>query len=164
MSEVAGELGDEAFLLTGFDPRILAMAQRNFATGAKRSGRSLEGFKVTHYTVVRIEPDREKAEEFGRSRLLGWLKSFFFKDSLMELGVPESALADPESIPAEELDRLVDAFFLIGSVEQVADRIEEVRASNTLDRLLLTLMTPAGWDGPSGWTETFAALSKRVIK
>jgi alkanesulfonate monooxygenase SsuD/methylene tetrahydromethanopterin reductase-like flavin-dependent oxidoreductase (luciferase family) len=164
MTEVAGELGDEAFLLTGFDPRILAMAQRNFATGAKRSGRSLEGFKVTHYTVVRVEPDREKALEFGRARLIGWLKSFFFKDSFIELGVPESALADPDSIPAAELDKLVDAFFLTGSIEQIAERIEEVRASNTLDRLLLTLMTPAGWDGPSGWHETFAALGKRVLK
>jgi alkanesulfonate monooxygenase SsuD/methylene tetrahydromethanopterin reductase-like flavin-dependent oxidoreductase (luciferase family) len=164
LTELAGEVGDEAFLLTGFDPRILAMANRNFATGAKRSGRSLEGFKVTHYTVVRIEPDREKALEFGRSRLMGWLQSFFFKDSLIELGVPESALANPESIPADELDRLVDAFFLIGSVERVAERIEEVRASNMLDRLLVTLMTPSGWDGPAGWQETSAALAKRVLK
>jgi 5,10-methylenetetrahydromethanopterin reductase len=163
MTELAGELGYEAFLLTGFDDPILDLAGRNFAAGAARSGRSLDGFKVTHYTVVRIEPDREKALEFGRSRLLGWLKSFFFKDSLIALGVPESALADPESIPAAELDRLVDAFFLIGSVEKVSERIQEIGKGGRLDRILLTLMTPAGWDGPAGWQEAAAALSKRVL-
>lgn len=157
MIELAGEVGDEAFLLTGFDERILAMARRHFATGATRSGRSLEGFNVSHYTVVRIENDRAAGVEFGRTRLLGWLKTFFFKDSLRELGVPESAINDPDSIPVAELDRLVDSFFLIGSVDEVAERIKQVAASGTLDRMLLTLMTPAGW------LETATSLSRRVL-
>jgi 5,10-methylenetetrahydromethanopterin reductase len=163
MTELAGEVGDEAFLLTGFDERILDMAGRHFAAGAARSDRSLDGFKVTHYTVVRIENDRDAALEFGRARLLGWLKSFFFKDSFIELGIPESALADPDSIPTAELDRLVDAFFLIGPVEKVSERIQEIGKGGKLDRILLTLMTPAGWDGPAGWRETATALSKRVL-
>jgi 5,10-methylenetetrahydromethanopterin reductase len=156
MTELAGEVGDEAFLLTGFDDRILDMAGRHFAAGAARSGRSLEGFKVTHYTVVRIEDDREKGLEFGRSRLIGWLKSFFFKDSFIELGVPEDALKDPDSIPTAELDRLVDAFFLIGPVEQVSERIQEVGAGGKLDRILLTLFGAPDWQG------TATALSKQL--
>ncbi|MGE3983784.1 MAG: LLM class flavin-dependent oxidoreductase [Dehalococcoidia bacterium] len=157
MIELAGEVGDEAFLLTGFDERIIAMAHRHFAIGAARSGRSLEGFKVSHYTVVRIENDRDAALEFGRSRLIGWLKSFFFKDSFKELGIPAAALADPDSIPTAELDRLVDAFFLVGSIDEVSERIKEIGAAGKLDRMIVTLMTPTGWE------YTATALAERVL-
>jgi 5,10-methylenetetrahydromethanopterin reductase len=157
MTELAGEAGDEAFLLTGFDERIVAMARRHIAAGAERSGRSLDGFKVTHYTVVHIEDDKEKAAEFGRARLLMWLKRSFLKSSLEELGVPATALADPDSIPVSELDRLLDSFFLLGPVDKIADQIHEVRRSGTLDRLVFTVSSSVGWQAAA------TALADRVL-
>jgi 5,10-methylenetetrahydromethanopterin reductase len=157
MTELAGEVGDEAFLLTGFDERIIAMARRHIAAGAERSGRSLDGFKVTHYTVVRIEDDKEKAAEFGRARLLTWLKMSFFKSSLQELGVPASALEDPDAIPLPELDRLIGSLFLIGPVDKIAERIQDIGRSGTVDRLVLTA------SGPNGWEATATAIADRVL-
>ena len=135
MTELAGEVGDEAFLLTGFDERILAMASRHFADGAKRSGRSLESdFKVSHYTVVRIEDDREAgarvwprppswlAEDASSSRTASWSSAS-----------PNPHWRTLNRFPAAELDRLVDAFFLIGPVEKSASasRKSARRASST---------------------------------
>jgi hypothetical protein len=57
----------------------------------------------------------------------------------------------------------VDAFFLIGSVERIAERVEEIRAGGSLDRLLLTLMSPAGWE-ESAWSDLAGTLAKRVLK
>ena len=144
MTELAGEVADEVFLLTGFDERIVAMSRRHLQEGAERSGRSLAGFPLTHYTVIRIEDDKEAAAEFGRSRLLGWLKMSFFKSGLAELGVPEDALAHPDDIPSAELDRLSEAFFLIGPIEKISERIQQIAKSGTIDRMVCVPSSAAG--------------------
>ena len=144
MTEVAGEVADEVFLLTGFDERIIAMARRHLTEGAARSGRSLGGFQLTHYTVVRIENDKEAATQYGRASLLGWLKMSFFKSALAELGVPEEALANPDDIPPRELDRLWEAIFLIGPIGKITERIEQIAKSGTIDRLVCVPSGPQG--------------------
>ncbi len=154
MTELAGEVADEVFLLTGFDERIIAMARRQLQEGAARSGRSLEGFPLSHYTMIRIESDKEAAAEFGRARLLGWLKMSFFKSGLAELGVPESALENPDDIPPAELDRLWEAIFLVGPIEKIAERIEQIAKSGTIDRLVCV---PSGPDGEQAAADEVAA-------
>ncbi|MPZ51046.1 MAG: LLM class flavin-dependent oxidoreductase [Dehalococcoidia bacterium] len=157
MTEVAGEVADEVFLLTGFDERIIAMARRHLETGAARSGRLLDAFKVSHYTVVRIENDKMAAAEFGRTRLLGWLKQSFFKSSLLELGVPAEALQHPETIPAAELDNLTQALFLIGPVEEISERLLDIARSGRIDRMVCNV------SGPDGWQATAQAFAASVL-
>lgn len=161
MTELAGEVGDEALLLTGFDDRILSMVQRQLETGAARSGRSLEGFKLTHYTLVRIEDDADAAAEFGRSRLLGWLKQGFFRASLQELGVTPEELDNPERIPASTLAALSNSFFLIGPIESIAERLLAMSRGGKLDRVACVV---SGTAGPEASLDAFVRTVLPALK
>src|SRR5262249_36116656 len=85
ITELAGEVADEAFLLTGVDPVILALVQRQLKAGAARSGRSLADFKTTHYTLVRIDEDEAAAREWIKARIFTWIKAGFFRAALPEI-------------------------------------------------------------------------------
>lgn len=143
MIEAAGEAADEVFLLTGFDRRILDFADERLRAGAARSGRSLEGFGVTHYTVCRIEDDPETAKQFGRSRLRGWLKQGFFRESLLRVGLEPAQLEDADAVPDEVLDGVAGSFFLIGPAESIAERLQEQAASGRLARTICVASSAA---------------------
>ncbi len=152
MTELAGELGDEAFLLTGIDDRVLAMSRRHLEAGAARAGRSLDGFKLTHYTVMRIESDPEAAREFAHSRMFGWIKQGFFRGAIDELGVTLPPLEKPEDIPAEAVDILGDALFIIGPVEKITERLQQMSRSG-VDRVVCVISSS---DGPDAALDTLA--------
>jgi len=151
VTELAGEAGDEALLLTGFDDRILAMVRRHLQAGASRSGRSLAGFGLSHYTLVRIEDDAESALEFGRSRLETWLRQGFFRTSLEELGF-DPAIA-MESMGKDDLRRLIDAMFLVGPAGRIAERLQSLSSSGSLDRMICVLSSA---NGPDAALDAFA--------
>ena len=152
MTEVAGEVGDEAFLLTGVDDRVLAMSRRHLEAGAARSGRSLDGFKLTHYVVMRIENDPEEAREFARSRMFGWIKQGFFRGAIDELGITLPALDSPEVIPVEVVDKLGEALFMIGPVEKLTERLQHMSRSG-IDRVVCVISSP---DGPDAALDALA--------
>jgi 5,10-methylenetetrahydromethanopterin reductase len=150
MTELAGEVGDEGFLLTGFHPRILKMVRRDLEAGARRSGRSLDGYKLAHYTLVRFEEDKEAASEFGRRALMQWAAMSFFRASLRELEAEPDALG---SLSAPEVGKLADAFFVIGPVGKVTEQLQEVSRAGGLDSTVCVLSGPDGGDAA---LDTFA--------
>ncbi len=156
MTEVAGELGDEAFLLTGIDDRVLAMSRRHLQAGAARSGRSLDGFKVTHYTIMRIENDPELAREFARSRMFGWIKQGFFRGAIDELGITLPSLESPEDIPSEAVDVLGEALFIIGPVEKITERLQQM-SNSCVDRVVCVI------SGPEGPDAALDALARQIM-
>lgn len=153
MTEVAGEVGDEAFLLTGHDDRILKRVRRDLEAGAARAGRSLAGFKLTHYTVMRIEKDEQAGNDFARSRVFGWIKQGFFKVGLEELGVFASRLKRPEDLSEGDVAKLKDALFMVGPAEKIAEQLDEVARKQSLDRVVCVLSSA---DGPADALETLA--------
>lgn len=150
MTEVAGEVGDEAFLLTGFSQRVLAAVHNDLQTGASRSGRTLDGFKLTHYTVVRIDDDEDAAAEFMSQRLFGWIKQGFFKAALAELGINPDLQERPEDIAAPDMARLVEEASLVGPAAKIGERLQSVAG---LDRMVCVISGP---QGPGVALETFA--------
>ncbi len=157
MTELAGEIADGVLLARGFDPRLISMARHHLELGANRSGRSLDHFQVLHYTIVHIENDKEAAVEFGRARARAWIQMTSFRESLDVLGVPETALDSQKSIPNSELDRLCEALYLIGPVEKIRDRIQEIKTPGTINRLICTL------SGPEKWSDMTTSLAHKVF-
>lgn len=153
MTELAGEAGDEAFLLTGHDDRILKRVRRDLEIGAARAERSLAGFKLTHYTVMRIEKDEQAGNEFTRGRVFGWIKQGFFKVALEELGVSASKLERPEDLSEQDVAKLKDALFMVGPAEKIAERLQELARKQSLDRVVCVISSA---DGPAVALETLA--------
>lgn len=153
MIELAGAVGDEAFLLTGYDDRILMRVRRRLEVGAQRGRRSLDGFKLTHYTLMRIENDEQAANDFTRIRVFSWIKQGFFKAALEELGVPSSNLERPEDLSDPDVAKLKDALFMIGPAEKIGERLQELARSRRLDRVVCVL---SGAAGPVAALETLA--------
>jgi 5,10-methylenetetrahydromethanopterin reductase len=138
MTELAGELGDEGFLLTGFDDRVLEMVKRHLQAGASRAGRSLDGYKLTHYTTTRVEDDKEAAVEAMRRQLIGWASVGFFRAALEELGAPAD-MEGLEKLSAPEMQKLGEGFFLIGPTGYIVDRLQDAARKGVLDRMLCVL-------------------------
>jgi 5,10-methylenetetrahydromethanopterin reductase len=153
MTELAGEAGDEAFLLTGHGDRILKRVRRDLEAGAARLGRSLAGFKLTHYTVMRIERDEQAGNEFTRGRVFGWIKQGFFKVALEELGLFASKLERPEDLSEQDVAKLKDALFIVGPAEKITERLQEIARARTLDRVVCVI---SGADGPAAALDTLA--------
>src|SRR5215475_14084690 len=57
MIELAGEVADGAFLMVGVHPASVRAAFRHLEKGARRAGRSLDGFPVTFVVTLGLGPD-----------------------------------------------------------------------------------------------------------
>ena len=55
MVELAGEVADGAFLMVGLHPDAVASARRHLEAGARRAGRSLDGFLTVFIVTISIE-------------------------------------------------------------------------------------------------------------
>ena len=55
MVELAGEVADGAFLMVGLHPDAVAAARRHLEAGARRAGRSLDGFRTVFIVTIGIE-------------------------------------------------------------------------------------------------------------
>ena len=55
MIELAGEVADGAFLIVGLHPGAVAEARRHLEAGARRAGRSLDGFQTVFIVPLALE-------------------------------------------------------------------------------------------------------------
>ena len=128
MTELAGEVGDEAMVMAGLEPRMMALAQRSLEAGARRVGRSLDGFCVSHYLLLCMDQDATAARERARGWLHLWLAQGQFSAALNEVGIDVPHFDQPEDISQEWLARLCDLLFVVGSPERCAERFQELAA------------------------------------
>ena len=128
MIELAGEAADGAMLFIGLHPDSIRAARSHLETGARRAGRSLDGFPVVFVVTLGLGPDDTAGPRWVRS---------WFAPSQPFLAYPSAAnlhwlghagfdLApshDPAAIPEHQAHAIADAFGLFGSPERCADRL-----------------------------------------
>ena len=143
MTELAGEVADGAVLLVGLHPAAVAEARRCLAEGARRAGRSLEGFDVTFIAPIAMEDSTAEARR--------WVQRWFAPGPLVP-DIPErveSPLAAPRrhrpsrrprsrsASPTTQAARIADAFGLFGPPEHCADRLLRAREEAGVDHVFL---------------------------
>jgi len=142
MIELAGEAADGALLFVGLHPASIRAARAHLEAGARRAGRSLDGFRVTFVVTLGLGPDIDTGARWVRSWFapgqpflaypsaanLHWLKYAGFE-------LPPSH--DPVSIPEDRARQIADAFGLFGSPERCADRLLRAQAETGVNDVFL---------------------------
>lgn len=142
MVELAGEVADGAFLMVGLDRRAVAAARRHLEAGARRAGRSLDGFPVTFVVTIGLAGIGGVASRWPRTWAAPghpWLtypsaSNLYW---LREAGLPIPDTPNPEAISEELAARIEDAFGLFGSPERCADRLLRAREEAGVERVFL---------------------------
>jgi 5,10-methylenetetrahydromethanopterin reductase len=165
MIELAGEIADGAFLMVGLDPAAIRAARRHLEEGARRAGRSLEGFPVVFVVTLGLGDGAVGAS---------WVRSWFAPGQpflaypsasnlrwLAEAGFELDEPFDPAAIAEDSARRIADAFGLFGPPERCADRLLQARAEAGVEEVFLF---PAhdlagGYEMPEAELEAF----QRVI-
>jgi 5,10-methylenetetrahydromethanopterin reductase len=142
MIELAGEVADGAFLMVGLHPAAVRAARRHLEEGAKRAGRSLDGFPVVFVVTLGLGPDPEEGARWVRS----WFapgQPFLAYPSvanlrwLREAGFEIAEAHDPAAIPEDRARQVADAFGLFGSPERCAERLLRAREEAGVEDVFL---------------------------
>ena len=131
--ELAAEVGDEALLTVGLDPRIIQAVALHLARGAEKAGRSIGDLPVTYYTIVSIDPDGAVARERVYPTLLQWLGQGMFRVGLDALGI-ESPGRSPQAAQPDALARLCGLLSIAGTPGEVREQFDRL-ASNGVRRV-----------------------------
>ena len=142
MIELAGEVADGALLFVGLHPAAVRAARRHLAVGARRSGRSLEGFPVVFVVTLGLGDDAEVGSRWVRS----WFapgQPFLAYPSvanlrwLREAGFELDDAHNPAAISEDRARDIADAFGLFGSAERCAERLLRAREEAGVDDVFL---------------------------
>jgi 5,10-methylenetetrahydromethanopterin reductase len=154
MVELAGEVADGALLFVGLDPEAITRAREHLASGARRAGRSLNGFKTIFGVTLALEADPSAWLHRDFAPGQPWL-SYPSASNWYWLEAAGLSASSPET-------ELAHAFGLFGSPEHCRDRLQEAQSISGVDHVFLfpahTLET--GYDLPTRELEAFA----RVIR
>jgi 5,10-methylenetetrahydromethanopterin reductase len=142
MVELAGEVADGALLMVGLDARAVAAARRHLAEGARRAGRSLEGFPVAFVVTFGLAASLAEARRWPQRWCAPGLpflaypsasNLYWFRQAGIE--VPDGAA--PDAISDGLAARVCEAFGLFGPAEHCADRLVQAREEAGVDRVFL---------------------------
>jgi 5,10-methylenetetrahydromethanopterin reductase len=141
MIELAGETADGAMLMVGVHPDGTRAARRHLEIGARRAGRSLDGFPVIFVVTIGLGSD-----DVGER----WVRSWFAPGQpflcypsvanlrwLAEAGFSLPEAHDPVAIPSEQAREIADAFGLFGSPERCAEQLVRAREAAGIDDVFL---------------------------
>lgn len=162
MVELAGEVADGAMLMVGLDRRAVAAARRHLAEGARRAGRSLDGFPIAFIVTIGLADDAREARrwpqrwfapgqpflEYPSASNLHWLR---------EAGLPVAPGTPPGSIDDDLAARIADAFGLFGPAERCAERLLQAREEAGVEHVFLfpAHTLEGGYDMPAREIEAF---------
>lgn len=142
MVELAGEVADGALLMVGLDRRALTAARRHLEIGARRAGRSLDGFPVVHVVTLALAPTFEEAARWPQ-RWFAAGQPFLAYPSianlhwLREAGLTVPDDGRPDAISDADARRICDAFGLFGPPERCAERLQQAREEAGVERVFL---------------------------
>lgn len=142
MVELAGEVADGVFLMTGLYPRAIAKAHRHLEIGAQRSGRDLTDLGVVHIVTMALEGCAIDPLRWPQSWLAPghpWI-AYPSRSNLYWLREAGLDLADdiqPEAISDEMAARICDAFGLFGTPEQCAERLRRAVVESDIKRVFI---------------------------
>jgi len=162
MIELAGEVADGAFLMVGLDPAGIRAAFRHLEAGARRAGRSLDGFPVVFVVTLGLGYDAEVGARWVRS----WFapgQPFLAYPSvanlhwLRESGIDIDEAHDPAAISEQHASRIADAFGLFGSPERCAERLLRARDEAGVEDVFLFPVHDlrGGYDMPQAEVQAF---------
>lgn len=142
MTELAGEVADGAFLMVGLDPAAIRAARRHLEQGAKRAGRSLEGFPVIFVVTLGLGADAAVGTRWVRSWFAPGQPFLAYPSAsnlrwLGEAGFELREPLDPAEIPEAQARRIADAFGLFGPAERCAERLLQAREEAGVDDVFL---------------------------
>jgi 5,10-methylenetetrahydromethanopterin reductase len=167
MVELAGEVADGALLMVGLHRDAVAAARRHLETGARRTGRSLDGFHTVHIVTLALEEDGVAPRCWPREWVAPghpWLtypsaSNLYW---LRQAGLPTPDGLTPEDVSDDLAARIADAFGLFGSAERCTDRLLRARDdAGVEDVFLFPAHTLAGgYEMPEREIEAF----RRVIR
>lgn len=141
MIELAGEIADGAFLMVGVDAAAIRATRRHLEEGARRAGRSLDGFPVVLVVTLGLGDAGVGAR---------WVRSWFAPGQpflaypsvanlrwLAEAGLPLAEPLDPAAIAEDRARRIADAFGLFGPPQRCAERLEQMREESGVEEVFL---------------------------
>jgi 5,10-methylenetetrahydromethanopterin reductase len=167
MVELAGEVADGVVMLVGLHPGAVAAARARLEAGARRAGRSLEGFTTIFIVPIAIEETVEAARR--------WVQRWFAPGQpwlaypsasnlvwLREAGITIAEDHVPEEIPDDVAARVADAFGLFGPPEHCLERLLRARAEAGVDHVFLfpAHTLEGGYDMPTREVEAL----RRIIR
>jgi len=167
MVELAGEVADGAFLMAGLHRDAVAAARRHLETGARRAGRSLDGFRTVFIVTIAIEESVAAARRWPREWFApghSWLtypsaSNLYW---LREAGLPIPEAPTPGDVSEDLAAGIADAFGLFGPPEHCADRLLRAREEAGVEHVFLfpAHTLAGGYDMPEREIEAF----RRVIR
>jgi 5,10-methylenetetrahydromethanopterin reductase len=167
MIELAGEVADGALLMVGLDPAAIRAARRHLEEGARRAGRSLDGFPVIFVVTLGLGADAAVGARWARSWFMPGQPFLAYPSAsnlrwLAEAGFELEEPFDPAAIPDDHARRIADAFGLFGPAERCAERLLRAREEAGVEEVFLF---PAhdlagGYEMPTAEVDAFA----RVIR
>lgn len=142
MIELAGEVADGAFLMVGVHPKSVGAARRHLEAGARRAGRSLEGFPVTFVVTLGLGAEADVGVQWVRSWFQPGQPFLAYPSAsnlrwLREAGFDLAPHHDPAGIPEDRAQAIADAFGLFGSPERCADQLLRAKEEAGIDDVFL---------------------------
>lgn len=142
MVELAGEVADGALVLVGLHRDAVTAARQHLAEGARRAGRSLEGFRTIFIVPIAIADTVEAARRWPQRWFAPghpWLTypsaSNLYWLRRAGLDLPDEI--EPEAITDATAARISDAFGLFGPAERCAERLLEAREEAEIEHVFL---------------------------
>ena len=142
MVELAGEVADGAVLMVGLHPESIRAARRHLAAGARRSGRSLDGFRTIFIVTLGLADRLEEARRWPQ-RWVAPGQSFLAYPSVANLywlrhaGIELADDHDPTSLSDAMAARVCEAFGLFGPPEHCRDRLLQAAREAGVDHVFL---------------------------
>jgi 5,10-methylenetetrahydromethanopterin reductase len=142
MVELAGEVADGAVLMVGLHPESIRAARRHLAEGARRSGRSLDGFRTIFIVTMGLADRMEDGRRWPQS----WFapgQSFLSYPSAANLywlrhaGIDLADDHDPASLSDTTAERVCEAFGLFGPPEHCRDRLLQASQESGVDHVFI---------------------------
>lgn len=163
MVELAGEVADGAVLMVGIHPESIRAAREHLEIGARRSGRSLAGFRVIFIVTMGLADRVEEARRWPQ-RWVAPGQSFLTYPSpgnlywLRRAGIELAEDHDPTGLSNETAARVCDAFGLFGPPEYCRDRLLRAREEGGVEHVFLypAHTIEGGADLPAREVEVFA--------
>ena len=142
MIELAGEVADGAFLMVGVHPDGVRAARRHLEAGARRAGRSLDGFAVTFVVTLGLGSDADVGARWIRSWFQPGQPFLAYPSAsnlrwLRQAGIDLLAEHDPAAIPEHRARSIADAFGVFGSPERCAEQLLRARDEAGIDDVFL---------------------------
>jgi len=140
MIELAGEVADGAVLFVGLHPASIRAARRHLEAGAKRAGRSLDGFPVIYVVTLGLGDDNQVGPRWVRSWFAPGQPFLEYPSAanlrwLREAGFDVPRGQDPTTLV--EAHGIADAFGLFGSPERCAERLLQAHDEAGVDDVFL---------------------------